>query len=248
MARMPGAQWLPITVNHSAGGQEQVRGVVLHVMAGTLAGTDSWFRNPRAQASSHFGTGRAGQLRQWVDTADRAWAQGAGNRTWLSIENEGRGGDTLTEPQLDACARVLAWAHTRYGVPLQVASHPTERGLGHHGMGGTAWGGHTSCPGAPIVAQKRDIIARAKRLIAGTPDDVPPSWPGRLLMFLKGKPMMHGTDVRVWQAALTRNGFPVTVDGWYGSRTALQTRELQRAHRLAVDGLVGPRTWGAAWE
>lgn len=164
MARMPGAEWRPIPVNYTENGQAEVRGVVVHIMAGTFEGTDSWFRNRAAKASSHFGTSKTGRLRQWVDTADRAWAQAGGNPSWLSVENEGRGGDALTDAQLDANARVLAWAHEKYGVPLQVTHSPTGRGLGYHAMGGSAWGGHTSCPGSRIVAQLDDIVARAKQL------------------------------------------------------------------------------------
>jgi LysM repeat protein len=161
MSRFSGATWRPIPDNYTAGGQDSVHGVVIHIMDGTLAGTDSWFRNKSAQASSHFGTGRDGTLYQWVDTANRAWAQAGGNRTWLSIENEGRGGDALTDAQINRCADVLRWAHEVYGVPLQLTSDPNGRGLGYHAMGGSAWGGHTSCPGSKIVAQLAEIVKRA---------------------------------------------------------------------------------------
>ncbi|WP_223182466.1 peptidoglycan-binding protein [Streptomyces sp. CBMA370] len=167
MARFSGATWRPIADNFTDGGQDAVYGVVIHIMDGSLAGTDSWFRNTSAQASSHFGTGRAGQLYQWVDTSDRAWAQAGGNRTWLSVENEGRGGDALTADQITRCAEVLAWAHKTHGVPLQLASGPSGRGLGYHAMGGSAWGGHTSCPGSKVVAQLDDILSRAKSLAGG---------------------------------------------------------------------------------
>jgi hypothetical protein len=172
MARMAGASWRPIPVNHTANGQAEVRGVVVHIMAGTLPGTDSWFRNPQARASSHFGTGKAGALYQWVDTKDRAWAQAAGNASWISVENEGRGGDVLTDEQLDRNAQVLAWAHQIYSVPLQVASGPSGRGLGWHAMGGSAWGGHTSCPGDRIVAQLPEIVRRAKNIINAEEDSM----------------------------------------------------------------------------
>lgn len=165
MAKFSGAKWKPIFINHTKSGMGSVRGVVIHIMAGTLTGTDSWFRNPAARVSSHFGTGKSGALCQWVDTKDKAWAQAGGNTHWLSIENEGRGGDTLTSAQLDRCAEVLAWAHKTYGVPLQVAHSPSGKGLGYHAMGGSSWGGHTSCPGTKIVAQLPTIVARAKKIV-----------------------------------------------------------------------------------
>ncbi|MFE7315148.1 peptidoglycan-binding protein [Streptomyces sp. NPDC057555] len=167
MARFNGATWRPIPNNHTSNGQDAVHGVIIHIMDGSLSGTDSWFRNSSAQASSHFGTGRDGTLYQWVDTGDRAWAQAGGNRTWLSVENEGRGGDALTHAQLSRCAEILAWAHRVYGVPLQVTTSTSGRGLGYHGMGGAAWGGHTACPGTRVVAQLPEIVSRAKSLVGG---------------------------------------------------------------------------------
>lgn len=167
MARMPGATFHRVR-NYTEGGQQSVRGVVVHIMAGTLEGSQAWFNNATAQASSHFGTGKDGELRQWVDTADRAWAQAAGNRDWISVENEGVGGDALTDAQITANARVLAWAHKTYGVPLKLAKSPSDKGLGYHAMGGAAWGGHTQCPGPRIVAQLPTIVARAKQLVANT--------------------------------------------------------------------------------
>ena len=161
--RMPGATWRPIPINFTRGGQEAVRGVVIHIMDGTLSGTDTWFRNPKAKASAHFGTSKDGKLYQWVHTKDRAWAQGAGNRSWLSVENEGRGGAALTPKQIDRCARILVWAHKVYGVPLQVAKGPGGRGLGHHSMGGPSWG-HAACPGPRIIRQKAKIVERARQL------------------------------------------------------------------------------------
>ncbi|MFJ6137492.1 peptidoglycan-binding protein [Kitasatospora sp. NPDC092286] len=161
---MPGAEWRPIPKNYTSGGQEAVDGVVIHIMDGSLSGSDSWFRNPSAKASSHFGTGRDGQLWQWVDTRDRAWAQADGNRRWLSIENEGKGGNSLTDAQINRCAAVLVWAHQVHGVPIQLTASTGGRGLGWHGMGGAAWGGHDQCPGAKILAQLPEIVRRAQTL------------------------------------------------------------------------------------
>ncbi|MFJ2029415.1 N-acetylmuramoyl-L-alanine amidase [Streptosporangium sp. NPDC087985] len=248
MARMPDADWKPISINHTVGGQVEVRGVVIHIMAGTLAGTDSWFRNPAAQASSHFGTGKQGALVQWVDTKDRSWTQALGNRSWISIENEGKGGDELTDAQLDANARVLAWAHTEHGVPLQLADDPTGYGLGHHSMGGIPWGNHPHCPGPRIIIQKSEILRRARAIVNGSPATVagPTPWPGRMLRYTTGKPLMYGQDVRVWQAALIRAGYgSVVIDGSFGPHTRTATRAFQRAAGLVDDGIVGPLTWHA---
>lgn len=171
MSVAPFAQWkpLPAGVNHSAGGMTAYDGVVLHIMEGTLDGSDSWFRNPQAAASAHFGIGKDGRVIQWVDTADKAWAQAQGNPRNISIENEGKAGDSLTAAQLERVAQILAWAHKVHGVPLQINDDPNARGLGWHGMGGALWGGHTGCPGPTIKAQRPWIIGRAEAILNPQP-------------------------------------------------------------------------------
>lgn len=182
MARYSSATWKGPVPNQTPGGMAKILGVVLHIMEGSLDGSDNWFHNPQAQASSHFGTGKDGRVYQWVDTADKAWAQAAGNPNYISIENEGHAGDSLTDAQLSAVAGIVAWASKTHGVPLTIVDDPGGSGLGWHGMGGGAWGGHVSCPGDPIKAQRELIIAKAGGTTITTPT-VPskpktPSTPG----------------------------------------------------------------------
>jgi LAS superfamily LD-carboxypeptidase LdcB len=54
-----------------------------------------------------------------------------------------------------------------------------------------------------------------------------------------------GPDVRDLQMLLTKHGYPLAVDGQFGSRTDTAVRKFQLAERLFVDGIVGPRTWKA---
>lgn len=173
MARFSGATWRGEVPNRTPGAMRHpALGVVLHIMEGTLNGTDSWFKNPTAQASSHFGVGKDGQTYQWVDTDDASWAQAGGNKSYISIENEGHHGDTLTDAQIAACAKIVAWVHETEGMPLQLADTPGTAGLGFHAMGGAAWGGHTSCPGDLIVGQRARVLAAISK---GAPT-VPPMY------------------------------------------------------------------------
>lgn len=253
MARMPGADWRPIDVNYTPRGMGSIFGVTLHIMAGTLEGTQAWFGNPQAEASSHFGTGKAGQLRQWVDTRDRAWAQADGNPHWISVENEGRGGDELTDAQLDDCARVLAWAHKTHSVPLQVTSSPNGRGLGHHAMGGAAWGGHSACPGGRIIAQKPEIVKRAKAIVAGKadPGTAPATtWTEDLVNQLPlVEPGAKGPfPKRIFYLAIAC-GYGQELDDevmdptFYAPRVVDAVKRLQSDRHLTPDGLVGRMTW-----
>lgn len=245
MARMPGAQWRPVP-NCTKGGQDAVHGVVLHIMAGTLDGSDSWFRNPTAQASAHFGVGKDGRIFQWVDTADRAWAQMAGNRTWLSIEHEGQGGDSLTAKQLAATASIVAWMHKTHGVPLQSTDSVDGRGVGWHGMGGAAWGGHYDCPGNPIKAQRPAIIKAAG---GGEPPKPKPTYepfPGASF-FRAGRrsPIIAAMHKRLVAEGCNKYASQANADVW-GSGDERSYAAWQRKlgyAGTAADGIPGPTSW-----
>ena len=147
----------------------EYRGLVLHIAEGTYEGTIAWQKNPAAEVSSHFVVDTDGTMAQMVDTDVTAWTQQLGNGHWLSVENAGHTPNPLTAAQVEACARLLARAHQVYGVPLQIATSPSGRGLGHHSMGaesGVQWG-HSDCPGPAIIAQKPAILARAVNIVGG---------------------------------------------------------------------------------
>jgi Putative peptidoglycan binding domain len=88
------------------------------------------------------------------------------------------------------------------------------------------------------VHRMRTRFGRRKR-----PADAP-SWPGRLL---RQPPVMWGPDVRMWQEQVRDRGWPIAVDGAYGPATEALCRQFQAENGLAVDGVVGRRTWAAAW-
>jgi hypothetical protein len=159
------ADWIGPTPNEDIGGMSTVLGVVMHIQQGTEQGTEVWVKNPASQVSAHFLSPKTGRAKQVVDTADKAWAEVAGNSHWLSIENEGLSGQLLTPSQLEFNAQILARAHKTYGVPLAVSDDPNVPGLGHHSMGGVAWGNHPNCPGVPIINQKPDIVRRAAEIV-----------------------------------------------------------------------------------
>lgn len=223
--RYPGAVWRGPVPNQSIGFGPPI-GVVLHIMQGTLDGTDSWFHNPAAQASAHFGVGKDGRVFQWVNTEARAWAQAAGNPSYLSIECEGYHGDALTQRQVAAVAGIVAWAH----VPLVKTDHPGLGGLGWHGMGGAAWGGHVDCPGPLIVAQRDEILALAGAPTAGVEPMFNPAigpiaaaarWPGGGTLLLApngavfalfGAPFHGGANGQPYFAGRIAARFDTTAD------------------------------------
>lgn len=135
--------------------------VVLHVMQGTLEGTDAWFHNKDAEVSAHFGIGKAGQVYQWVELDRVAWAEMNYNDTSWSIEHEGDTGEELTAAQLGASVALTRWLcnliDTERGLPAGRAARMvravSDVGVIGHGELGIAGGNHPECPGAPILAQ-----------------------------------------------------------------------------------------------
>lgn len=154
-----------------------MNGWVLHVIVGTIAAADSVFHRSGYGASAHFGVGKDGQVYQWVDTDDRAWAEGAGNPYWLSVETEGQPSEPLTNAQVASVARLMQWGQVHGPYPYAVTDSTSGRGLGVHVMGGAAWGGH-NCPG-PIRAAQRSLIVQAAVGGAPVPDPGPQPAPRR---------------------------------------------------------------------
>jgi len=165
---LPNATFRPV-VNRSGGNRNPTLGLVLHVTADDYGSPFNYFNRATSQASSTWFTGNGkggtvdGDIEQYVDPdTEHAWAQGAGNRDYHSVECEGTPDEPMTDKQLRAVGHIFAEGHKRYGWPLQLANTPGEPGLGVHNMGGAAWGGH-SCPGpGPREGQRGQILAYAE--------------------------------------------------------------------------------------
>lgn len=132
-----------------------VRLGVVHVMEGTLAGTDSWFMNPSAQVSAHFGVGKNGAVHQYVDTSLIAWAEANYNSVAISVEHEGNSGESLTPQQIAADQPLAQWLKKTSGIPLVMS---TYAGWCGHGQLGVEGGNHPDCPGQPILNQWPEVL------------------------------------------------------------------------------------------
>lgn len=63
--------------------------IVIHSMAGTLKGTDSWFASRRSGVSAHYGVGNYGEVHQYVLEENKAWANGIVNRPTFKLYKQG---------------------------------------------------------------------------------------------------------------------------------------------------------------
>lgn len=74
-----------------------------------------------------------------------------------------------------------------------------------------------------------------------------PAWPRTPAYFRATSDARYSATVRTWQARMKQRGWSIKADGYYGPKAADVCRAFQRDKRLSVDGLLGPRTFAAAW-
>ncbi len=109
--------------------------IIIHIMDGTLTGTDKWFISDSQKAgtpvSAHFGIGYNGEEHQYVQEEDTAYAQGlVDNPSWnyrpgvnpnkycLSIENEGFDLSIIHQPQIDALIKRIKILAAKYNIQI----------------------------------------------------------------------------------------------------------------------------------
>jgi hypothetical protein len=75
-----------------------------------------------------------------------------------------------------------------------------------------------------------------------TPGGMPP-WPGKV--FAYGD---CDGSLRTWQLRMNRYGYDFQGTGCYYAETRAAVLALQRANGIKTSGLLGPKTWTAAWK
>jgi N-acetyl-anhydromuramyl-L-alanine amidase AmpD len=81
------------STNYAAGRRGwEPEAIVIHIMDGSLIGTDAWFNNPASGVSAHYGIGKAGEVHQYVKETDTAFHAGTiKNPEWPRIKKDTQG-------------------------------------------------------------------------------------------------------------------------------------------------------------
>lgn len=259
MARMPGAAWHPLGDNPTHQPlMSGYRGIIFHTAVGSLYSTDGYFMHGNGEGyigtESHFIVGFNGEIWQITDTARTADANLEGNPWYLSVETADSGegfpdwsGSDVPAwlpAQIQANARIAAWASATHGFPLTKMpnSLPSSLGIGDHRLGIDPYrvdGGlrysesyGKACPGDERHAQVDDIVDLAR---SGAKSPYP--------QFRETSPA-----VRQMQVKLKANKYATGKDrlGYYGAGTKAAIVRLQRAQGWEgddADGEIGPMTW-----
>lgn len=139
--------------------------ITLHIMVGTLAGTDSVFQRT-GYASAHYGIGGNGEIHQYVSESDGSWSDAnyASNNSTVSIEHEGGiAGVPCTRACMDASARLCA----------DIARRQSWDHLWYDGLNGNVWlhreipgTDHAGCPDlAPNGLDVNYVINKANEIL-----------------------------------------------------------------------------------
>jgi N-acetylmuramoyl-L-alanine amidase len=142
-----------------------VEAIVIHIMEGTLGGTDAWFNNPASKVSAHYGVGRQGQVHCYVSEPDTAYHAGVVDKpTWtligkinpnyrtIGIEHEGFANDEWTDAQYEASSTLIAEIAKRWAIPLD-RTHI----IGHREIRSSK-----TCPGSKVSID--NLIKRANEI------------------------------------------------------------------------------------
>lgn len=271
MARIPGTVWKPVS-RYKEGGSVATpmtshRRVILHTAVSNADSLYPLFSEP-GQATSHTYVARDGRTEQYIDTSIQSSANLEGNADGISVESwdhypVGWKNDSdvprWTRAQVRAIAELCAWAHQKYGIPLQrlPSSRPGTRGIGWHRQGidpwrapgGEVWSESTGkiCPGSRRIRQVGTVIRHARRIAHVKPVSL-----RRLLRIHRHK---HGKaylregrrQVEVVVDALHARGFTVEGHdrGHYDAALVRAVRKFQENQGWTgkdADGLVGPVT------
>jgi N-acetylmuramoyl-L-alanine amidase len=111
--------------------------IVIHIMQGTLYGTDSWFQSTLSKASAHYGIGKMGQIHQYVNEKDTACHAGRVNApSWslikqtesslyispdyytIGIDHEGDFNTEWTDEMYEASSNLIKAISLRWGIPV----------------------------------------------------------------------------------------------------------------------------------
>lgn len=162
---MDNITWVGSPNHYNGRNGHTISHITLHIMVGTLAGTDSVFQRT-GYASAHYGIGGNGEIHQYVSESDGSWSDAnyASNNSTVSIEHEGgMAGVPCTRACMDASARLCA----------DIARRQSWDHLWYDGLNGNIWlhreipgTDHAGCPDlAPNGLDVNYVINKANQLL-----------------------------------------------------------------------------------
>lgn len=195
-------------------GGAKIAAIVLHIQEGTSASSLSWWASGNADASSSAMVQKDGSVLLIIDPADGPWTNGDvnqpspkgtalierigginPNKVTLSIEAEGRSGDSMGESQLNAmCWLITDWMIT-YGLTMNdIYKHADINGKDRSFCPGKYWD--------QVIAKLGEVPLPTNTVWPGKPTWLPPEMVKTL--FPEADP--EGVRTQAWFAECVRTG------------------------------------------
>lgn len=166
-------------------------------------------------------------------------AQPGGNSTWYSVTFMSGPSEHPTDAQIKAFRELRSWLRGK-GVAAAIRPHSAFTSTSCCGdILRKLISNGTLAKGAPAAPKPS-----APKPPAPKPAGKAPRFPGKLIT---QPPVMRSAAVKTWQQQMRKRGWKISVDGAYGPASEAVCRQFQAQKRLGVDGVVGPKTWAAAW-
>ncbi|HAP5883348.1 peptidoglycan recognition protein family protein [Enterococcus faecalis] len=197
----------------------KVNKIVIHHMAGTNYDIVPSIWQTR-EASAHYGIGKNGEIRAYVDENNTAWHAGNWNAniSSIGIENCNSNGSpswSVNQATIDACAKLVADIAKRHGLGKLVVN----QNLFPH-----SYFSSTSCPG--VLLDKLQYIAdKANAINTGGGSSTPTT--KKLVVQVNGlnvrnRPSLSGTVVGTYNKGATwtlpKSEQLTIADGWVWAR------------------------------
>jgi N-acetyl-anhydromuramyl-L-alanine amidase AmpD len=245
-----------IQARHHSGTQTSVRRIVIHgtvspCVKGGARGVANDFHTTHRIASAHYVVD-PGQIVQCLHERTIG-CHAPPNTGSIGIElcdpqkgSAARWRDAHHEPMLHLAAHLVREVAARWHVPLVKRSFADLR-AGRHGICGHVDVTKAFHKSTHVDPGSSFPWAHFMSLVGGAipqHHETAPRFPGRALT---QPPPMHGADVKTWQTQMHKRGWKIAVDGTYGPPSEKVCRAFQEEKHLGVDGIVGPKTWAAAW-
>lgn len=152
--------------------------IIIHIMEGSLSGTDSWFKNPDSKVSAHYGIGKNGEVHQYVAEVNTAWHAGRVNApSWplikpaanglfvnpnfytIGIEHEGNENSDWTEAMYNSSSEMIKEICSRWNIPID-----RNHIAGHHEIYSLK-----TCPGHKVDLNRLVALASGSLLSENAP-------------------------------------------------------------------------------
>ncbi len=161
MARYSGAKWDPLP-EHGEEGPNNPRLFIVHIIVGSLAGAEAWFRRRDVHTESHFGLGKGHEdspFEQWLDTNEEADTNWDANGISITVETAGMPDEPFTQFQIDKLIDLGVWsAKTHPEIKPQIANAWNGSGFGWHSQYYNWNKSSHTCPGKIRIRQLKEIV------------------------------------------------------------------------------------------